>query len=468
MTTPNRNRILALMSVPAALVLLGVGSWGAGRVFHDPSLPSAQVVHASPETLNYACPPGIINPFDLDGKVASPTLWNSAGTIEKKRNFEVLHADTSAKTLPASLGVLGQGGGELRGLSMSSCQLPSTDQWSVLGSSTTGEDLVLTFANPNSSPSVVSVEAFGLNGPLDVKTHQLTVPAHSTQSVLAGGLFPEETALVLHVRADGQGVATWTQSSAMQGETPKGTTTIPAARPREETLLQGVSIQGTSTLRLFVPPSGNSDDANAHVSLSYTSEAGTFNLPGGEMDISTGTVVDVPLNGMTDDRYTLRVRGDRALVAQIVTNTEQEEYAEGSRWAMRSSIAASPALIRAELPSSQRVESMVRESLSATALRATAQEKPSGVSEIHSRLIITPVHSQSGVQLSVGTQTVTVEAGKTLSMDLPSSDSVVLESPSQVAVTLEVEAQTPSGTLRALWPLSADDVEQASAAITIN
>ena len=160
MTTPNRNRILALMSVPAALVLLGAGSWGAGRVFHDPSLPSAQVVHASPETLNYACPPGIINPFDLDGKVASPTLWNSAGTIEKKRNFEVLHADTSAKTLPASLGVLGQGGGELRGLSMSSCQLPSTDQWSVLGSSTTGEDLVLTFANPNSSPSVVSVEAF--------------------------------------------------------------------------------------------------------------------------------------------------------------------------------------------------------------------------------------------------------------------------------------------------------------------
>ena len=52
MRTPNRNRILALMSVPAALVLLGAGSWGAGRVFHDPSLPSAQVVHASPETLN--------------------------------------------------------------------------------------------------------------------------------------------------------------------------------------------------------------------------------------------------------------------------------------------------------------------------------------------------------------------------------------------------------------------------------
>jgi len=286
--------------------------------------------------------------------------------------------------------------------------------------------------------------------------------------VVVGGLFPEETALVLHIRADGQGVATWTQSSAMQGETPKGTTTIPAARPREETVLQGVSIQGTSTLRLFVPPSGNSDDASAHVSLSYTSEAGTFNVPGGEMDISAGTVVDVPLSGMTDERYTLRVHGDRALVAQIVTNTEQEEYSEGSRWAMRSSIAASPALIRAELPSSQRVESMVRESLSASALRATAQEKPSGVSEIHSRLIITPVHSQSGVQLSLGTQTVTVEAGKTLSMDLPSSDSVVLESPSQVAVALEVEAQTPSGTLRALWPLSADDVEQASAAITIN
>ena len=91
MTTPNRNRILALMSVPAALALLGAGSWGAGRVFHDPSLPSAQIVHASPETLNYACSPGIINPFDLDGKVASPTLWNSAGTIEKKRNCTQTH-----------------------------------------------------------------------------------------------------------------------------------------------------------------------------------------------------------------------------------------------------------------------------------------------------------------------------------------------------------------------------------------
>jgi len=464
----NRKRMLTIGAIPASLLLLGTASWGIGRVVPESSLPAPQVVHARPETLNYACPAGIVDPFHLDGGVSAASVWNSAGERETSGEWTILRADASAHTLPTTLGVMGQSGGELRGLSMTSCQLPANDQWSVLGSSTSGEDLVLTFANPNSSPSVVTLEGYGANGPIDAKPHQMTIPARSTQSVLAGGLFPEESALAVHIHADGQGVATWVQSSAMQGEVPKGVTSVSGTKPREDQLFLGLSKQGSSSLRLLVPPSAADDEADTHVALSYTSDAGTFNVPGGELDVSAGTVVDVPLSGMTDDRYTLRVHGDRALVAQIVTNTEQEEYSEGSRWAMRSSIAASPALIRAELPSSQRVESMVRESLSASALRATAQEKPSGVSEIHSRLIITPVHSQSGVQLSLGTQTVTVEAGKTLSMDLPSADSVVLESPSQVAVALEVEAQTPSGTLRALWPLSADDVEQASAAITIN
>lgn len=467
MTMPSRNRMLNLAALSTAFLLLAGGSWGTGRVLRDPSLPAPQIVHASPETLNYACPVGVVNPYDLEGNTAPSSLWNSAGTIEKRHKVSILRADTSIKTLPASLGVVGQGGGELRGLSMSSCQLPSTEHWSVLGASTTGEDLVVTFANPNSSPSLVTIEAFGANGPIDVKTHQITVPAHSTQSVLAGGLFPEESALALHIRADGQGVATWIQSSAMQGETPKGNTTIAAARPREETMLVGVSTQGTSTLRLVVPPTGNADNDNAHLSLSYTSEAGTFNVPGGQMDISAGSVVDIPLSGITDDRYTLRVHSDRQVVAQIVTNNEQEEYTGGSRWGMRSSIAASPGLIRAELPTAQEIETLVRESLSAHPLRGTAQESASGVSEIRSKLIITPGHSQSGVQLSLGKENVTIEAGKTARMDLP-AQSLVLESPSPLALAIEVEAQTPSGLLRAVWPLSADDIEQGSSAITIN
>ena len=52
-------------------------------------------------------------------------------------------------------------------------------------------------------------------------------------------------------------------------------------------------------------------------------------------------------------------------------------------------------------------------------------------------------------------------------LDLPSQDTS-LESPSDVAIAIEVEAKTPSGVLRAVWPLNADDVEQASTSITVH
>ena len=49
-----------------------------------------------------------------------------------------------------------------------------------------------------------------------------------------------------------------------------------------------------------------------------------------------------------------------------------------------------------------------------------------------------------------------------------SSQETSLESPSDVAIAIEVEAKTPSGVLHAVWPLSADDVEQASTSITVH
>ena len=77
------------------------------------------------------------------------------------------------------------------------------------------------------------------------------------------------------------------------------------------------------------------------------------------------------------------------------------------------------------------------------------------------------MHSQSGVQLQLGNEQVTLEAGKMAILDLSSQDRG-LESPSDVAIAIEVEAKTPSGVLRAVWPLSADDVEQASTSITVH
>lgn len=463
----NRKRMLTIGAIPASLLLLGAASWGIGRVVPQPSLPAPQVVHARPEALNYACPAGIVDPFHLDGGVSAASVWNSAGERDISGEWTILRADASAHTLPTTLGVMGQGGGELRGLSMTSCQLPANDQWSVLGSSTSGEDLVVTFANPNSAPSVVTLEGYGANGPIDAKPHQMTIPARSTQSILAGGLFPEESALAVHIHADGQGVATWVQSSAMQGEVPKGVTSVSGTKPKEDQLFLGLSKQGTSSLRLLVPPSETADEADTHVALSYTSDAGTFNVPGGELDVSAGTVVDVPLNGITDERYALRVHADRPLVAQVVTNSEQEEYPGGQRWGMRVGMSSAQGVVHAQLPSASTVEALVRSRLSSTILRGTAQESGSGVGEISSHLLLTSVHPQSGIQLQLGNEQVTLEAGKMAMLDLPSQDRG-LESPSDVAIAIEVEAKTPSGVLRAVWPLSADDVEQASTSITVH
>ena len=110
----NRKRVLTIGAIPASLLLLGAASWGIGRVVPEPSLPAPQVVHARPETLTYACPAGIVDPFHLDGGVSAASVWDSAGERETSGEWTILRADASAHTLPTTLGVMGQGGGELR------------------------------------------------------------------------------------------------------------------------------------------------------------------------------------------------------------------------------------------------------------------------------------------------------------------------------------------------------------------
>ncbi len=111
--------------------------------------------------------------------------------------------------------------------------------------------------------------------------------------------------------------------------------------------------------------------------------------PGGEVDVSAGTVVDVP-NGITDE-HALRVHAERLLVAQVVTNAGAGRInPEGQRWgdACGHESFLLENLFMLNYASASTVEALVRMRLSSTILRGTAQESGS---EISSHLLLPPL-----------------------------------------------------------------------------
>ena len=508
-----KRRTNSLTTLTGAGIAVAVVASASMWVSSAPSTVDGTAQSAHPSQVQLACPSGIVDPFDTTN-VAAGTTWSSVATAP------VSPAPASVTgqggVIPTALTLAGQGGGELAGLSAVGCAAARTSQWIATGATTAGADMVLILSNPGPTASVVSIDGYGASGPLNAAPRQVTVPARSSASVLLAGWFPDESALAVHVRADGGGVAAWAQASLMNGEIPQGTTVASAVGPATTQTIVGVDPKGTSLLRIASP------SADAHVSVSVADSSGVHPLAGGEATVVEGTTLDMPLDGASADSspITLIVTSDHEVVAQTTTITLGAPWAErASAWIMRSNAAPATALTEAVIPGATQLEGMGRQVLSTTPIRATSLATNSGVTNVRASLLLyapadpqapsadegavssgapsptatpdiwaspSPSSGQSGasqsggaqdaqssgtspstpgaVAVRVGTRTIYVAPGIPTLVDLPdNAGTLSADSPIQAAVV--ISADTAVGRMTTTWNVGTEGISAVSGAI---
>jgi len=222
---------------------------------------------------------------------------------------------TDATWLAAAATVVTVTAGDLRGLLGASCQVPAVEHWLVGGATDDGATAHLVLVNPGTTPARVTWTAWAGGGPVDMTFDQVLLAPRSTQVVNLGAPAGLQQALVTHVVASGGQVAAWVQDSAITGITPAGADlVVPGAPPATRQMVPGLLVDGpdaAATLRLLAP-----GDTGTTARVALFGGTGPVDLPGAaSVELSAGTVLDVPLTGLPAGRYTAVVDADVPVVA---------------------------------------------------------------------------------------------------------------------------------------------------------
>lgn len=441
------------------LILLGSGFLSAAAVM-DTLLPaepirelSPALVEANANHITLACPSGNIDPFDTT-RTSEAEIWSPAGVSNTHRASHTLsiHAqEGQALSIPNAMILAGQGGGDLFGLSTTGCAVPSLDQWLMIGPTTVGSDTVLLLSNPAPTASQVTIEGYGALGPVNEAAQVLTVPANSSVKLLPAGWFADEERLVLHIHADGAGVAAFAQISKMKGEIPQGTTWVPSTTPSKSTTILGVGGEDSSSLLVAVP-----GDEAATLTLTLLTEHGPRALDGGEIQVDAKGVLSIPLTGAAKEAVGVRVDSDQAIV---VTGEQTWPAAPwpGAQEARNviSALVPASAIMTAELPGLGSLRPLVDEQLLADPLRPTSVSTDSGSGKLHASVLIAnpSAADETPVAVSVGSTHRDIAPGTSTQIQLDEND-VHLRADGPVRAALLLSVETPAGTLHSAWPIA--------------
>lgn len=219
--------------------------------------------------------------------------------------------------------------GDLRGLAVTTCQVPSSDFWLMGASTMVGQSSILILTNPTPTPAIVTLELYGQDGPIEAPgaRGQLVAPGQTRQIVLAG-LAGNQDQLAVRVRSDGGRVAGFIQQSVLRGLTPGGVELLsPGVAAGVTQVVPGVVVQDQATARRIRAQEGYATAAPAlQVLVPGSSDAvldikvygsdGEAPLPdGGVVTAAAGAVTSVPLESLPEGNYTISVTSDVSVVA---------------------------------------------------------------------------------------------------------------------------------------------------------
>lgn len=236
--------------------------------------------------------------------------------------------------------------GDLRGLAAASCAHPGTDLWLVGGSTELGSSARLVMQNPGATAATVTLEMWGANGSLTIAgPRDFLVPPGTERAVLLEGLSADQHAIAVHLRASGGSIAGYLQDGALRGYQAAGIDLVVAgAAPSIHQSVAGVELHGPlvpgvpNVVRLLAPGA-----AGARASVTVLGPAGMVDLPGArQVELASGAVTDVTLDGLPDGAYTVLVDSTAPVVAGAMVVRSGADPAGPIERAWVPAVAASP------------------------------------------------------------------------------------------------------------------------------
>ncbi|MDF9278415.1 DUF5719 family protein [Arthrobacter sp. EH-1B-1] len=231
--------------------------------------------------------------------------------------------------------------GDLSGLAVAHCQVPSNDFWLVGAVTTVGATAVLNLHNPSQSPATVNLDLYGSEGVVDAPGGRgiLIAPGES-ESIVVAGLAANEENVAIRVRSDGGRVSGFIQQSMLRGLTPGGVELIQASAPSASSqVVPGIQIQAPDVMDPIIAQEGY---AGAGPSLQVAVPGGTDAVldvrvfgPNGEVELpgggvvtaAAGSVTSIPLESLQEGNYSAVISSDVLISAsaRVVRGTEPEE-----------------------------------------------------------------------------------------------------------------------------------------------
>lgn len=204
--------------------------------------------------------------------------------------------------------------GDFRSLALTRCTEPTTDA-SFLGVSTaTGDSSVLVLRNPTQRPATASVEVWTEEGPAAMEGRsQVIVGPGEEERVLLESVAGGHEAVGVRASVLGAPLSMHIQTTERDGLTPGGAEILePLPAAASEQVMPGVEVAGTTPMLVLANPRGGGTTAAVDVlgADGAIAEAGLE-----EVEVPSGGVVRVPLEGLEDGTYTVRVRAQDAVLA---------------------------------------------------------------------------------------------------------------------------------------------------------
>lgn len=217
--------------------------------------------------------------------------------------------------------------GDLTGLDVSACTVPSHQQRLTGATTTLGSTAILVLTNPSASAATVDLRLFGAEGIIDSPgTSGLVLGPDQTRSFVLGGLAPNEENLAVEVRSSGGAVSASIQQHRLFGVMPGGVDIItPNADASQRQVIPGVSSPGADALEEL----NRQDDVDVApaVQIAATGSATTAEVtalgPDGPASLGSGSVVElaahgtgsVDLSNLPAGEYTIVVEADAPVIA---------------------------------------------------------------------------------------------------------------------------------------------------------
>lgn len=239
---------------------------------------------------------------------------------------------------------------DLSGFAAAECGVAGDDSWLVGGSTVIGRTTLLSLANPGGVDATANVEVFAETVGQPAAASGIIVPARTQRLVSLAALAPGIQSPVVHVSTTRGDLEATLQQSIVRTLAPGGAEIITAAaEPARDQFIPGFVVTAgesveeaageagandlTAVLRLLAvgtPESGapSGDQAAPEQGLSATitvtpEESGavrsgptTFEVP-----FQVGVVTDVPLLGLPDGAYSVRIESPVSFVASARAST---------------------------------------------------------------------------------------------------------------------------------------------------